>query len=97
VLLLGRLDFVRLIAIPGALPQIFTGIHAALIYAWLATIGAELLLNVAPGIAGRMNEGQRLFQMDLLLLCVLILGAVGVVFNLGTGTLERRLARWRIA
>ena len=96
-LLFKRLDFVRLIAVPGALPQIFTGIHAALIYAWLATIGAELLLNVAPGIAGRMNEGQRLFQMDLLLLCVLVLGAIGVVFNLGTGTLERRLARWRIA
>jgi sulfonate transport system permease protein len=96
-LLFKRLDFVWLIAVPGALPQIFTGIHAALIYAWLATIGAELLLNVAPGIAGRMNEGQRLFQMDLLLLCVLVLGAIGVMFNLGTGTLERRLARWRIA
>jgi sulfonate transport system permease protein len=97
VLLLGRLGFVRLIALPGALPRIFTGLHAALIYAWVATIGAELLLNVAPGIAGRMNEGERLFQMDLLLLCVLVLGAVGVVFNLGAGALERRLARWRIA
>ena len=95
-LLLGRIGFVRLIALPGALPQIFTGLHAALIYAWLATIGAELLLNVAPGIAGRMNEGQRLFQMDLLLLCVFVLGGVGVLFNLGAVSLERRLARWRI-
>lgn len=24
----------------------------------LATVGAELLLNIAPGIGGRMNEGQ---------------------------------------
>lgn len=95
-LLFRHVDFVRLIALPGALPQIFTGLHAALIYAWLATIGAELLLNVAPGIAGRMNEGQRLFQMDLLLLCVFVLGAVGVLFNLGTNTLEGRLARWRL-
>ena len=71
VLCLRWLDFARLIAIPGALPQIFTGLHAALIYAWTATIGAELLLNVAPGLGGRMNEGQHLFQMDVLLLCVL--------------------------
>jgi sulfonate transport system permease protein len=88
-------DFVALIAIPGALPQIFSGLHAALIYAWVATIGAELLLNIAPGLGGRMNEGQHLFQMDLLLLCILLLGAVGVLFNLLASALERHLLRWR--
>ncbi|MER9020506.1 MULTISPECIES: ABC transporter permease subunit [unclassified Mesorhizobium] len=34
VLTFGWFDFARIIAIPGALPQIFTGLHAALIYAW---------------------------------------------------------------
>ncbi|ESZ09391.1 ABC transporter permease [Mesorhizobium sp. L48C026A00] len=81
VLTFGCFDFARIIAIPGALPQIFMGLHAALIYAWTATVGAELLLNIAPGIGGRMNEGQQLFHMDLLLLCTLLLGGVGVVFN----------------
>ena len=95
VLTFGWLDFARLIAIPGALPQIFTGLHAALIYAWTATVGAELLLNIAPGLGGRMNEGQHLFHMDLLLLCILLLGSVGVAFNILAGALERRLLRWR--
>jgi sulfonate transport system permease protein len=89
-------DFARLIAVPGALPQIFAGLHAGLIYAWTATIGAELLLNIAPGIGGRMNEGQQLFHMDLLVLCILLLGCVGVVFNLLAASLERHFLRWRI-
>ena len=96
VLTFGWRDFVWVIAIPGALPQIFTGLHAGLIYAWTATVGAELLLNIAPGLGGRMNEGQHLFQMDLLLMCIFLLGGVGVVFNIVAGTLERRLMRWRM-
>ena len=97
VLLFGRLGFVRLIALPCALPQIFTGLHTALIYAWTATIAAELLFNIAPGLGGQMNEGQQLFQMDRLLLCILMLGGVGVIFNLLAKALERRLLRWRTA
>ncbi|TJW77825.1 MAG: ABC transporter permease [Mesorhizobium sp.] len=96
VLTFGWFDFAWIIAIPGALPQIFTGLHSALIYAWTATVGAELLLNIAPGLGGRMNEGQHLFHMDLLLLCILLLGGVGVVFNVVAGALEHRLLRWRI-
>jgi sulfonate transport system permease protein len=96
VLIFGWRDFVWVIAIPGALPQIFTGLHAGLIYAWTATVGAELLLNIAPGLGGRMNEGQHLFQMDLLLMCIFLLGGVGVVFNIVAGTLERLLMRWRM-
>ncbi len=96
VLTYSWFDYVSLIGIPGALPGIFTGLHAALIYAWTATIGAELLLNIAPGLGGRMNEGQQLFHMDLLLLCIILLGSVGVIFNLLAATLERRLLRWRI-
>jgi len=94
VLLFGRLGFVWLIALPCALPQIFVGLHSALICAWASTVGAELLFNVAPGIGGQMNEGQQLFQMDKLLLCIVVLGGVGIVFNLLARTAERRLLRW---
>jgi sulfonate transport system permease protein len=88
-------DYVAVIALPGALPSVFTGLHTALIYAWTATVGAELLLNVSPGLGGRMNEGQHLFHMDLLLLCLILLGLVGVLFNLLAARVEHRLVRWR--
>jgi sulfonate transport system permease protein len=97
VLTFSRIDTVRLVALPAALPSIFTGLQSALIYAWVATIGAELFLNVAPGIGGRMNEGQQLFKMDLLLLCVVLMGGIGLLLNQAATLLQARLLRWRTA
>jgi sulfonate transport system permease protein len=97
VLTFGRLDFIRFIAMPGAMPAIITGLRTALIYAWLATVGAELFLNIAPGLGGRMNEGRETFQMDLLLGSIIVLGAIGVLFAQAAGTIEAALLRRRTA
>ncbi|GAJ96801.1 ABC transporter permease [Rhizobium rhizogenes] len=95
VLIFSRIDFAHLIALPGALPAIFTGLHAGLIYAWLATLGSELFLNVTPGIGGRLNEGSQLFEMDLLFLGIIILAAIGLFYNSSALWLETWLLRRR--
>ena len=97
VLTFSRWDALRLVALPGALPAILSGLQASLIYAWVATIGSELLLDIAPGLGGRLNKGQQLFRMDLLLLCLLLAGVVGLSFNLVALWLQARLLRWRTA
>jgi sulfonate transport system permease protein len=86
----NRFEFFRFIAIPGAVPYILTGLRSALIYAWLATVGSELFMNIAPGIGSRMNEGRDRFEMDLLLVCLLLLGAFGFFLNASASLLERR-------
>jgi sulfonate transport system permease protein len=90
-----RLDFIRFIALPGALPAIFTGLHAGLIYAWQATIAAELFMTIAPGLGGRLMEGRQLFQMDLVLVAILLMGIIGIVFNKLAVLVERRLNHGR--
>jgi sulfonate transport system permease protein len=95
VLTFGRLDFIRFVALPGALPFILVGLRSALIYAWLATIGAELFLNIAPGLGGRLNEGRETFQMDLVLACIVVLGALGIAFSRCAAIGEARLLRRR--
>jgi sulfonate transport system permease protein len=97
VLTFGQLDFIRFVAVPGALPAIVTGLRTALIYAWLATVGSELFLNIGPGLGGRMNEGRETFQMDLLLACIVLLGAVGMAFARAASMAEAALLRRRIA
>ncbi|HVJ43419.1 MAG TPA: ABC transporter permease subunit [Dongiaceae bacterium] len=97
VLTFGRLDFLRFVAIPAMLPAIFTGLKAALIYAWQATIGAELFMTIAPGIGGVMMQGRQLFQMDLVLLTILLLGLVGAGFNTLAGLSETLLLRRRLS
>jgi sulfonate transport system permease protein len=95
VLTFSRADFIRFVALPGALPTIFTGLHAGLIYAWQATVGAELFMTIAPGIGGRMMEGRQLFQMDLVLVTVLLLGLFGIAFNKLASLAEARILRRR--
>lgn len=90
-----RLDFIRFIALPGALPAIFTGLHAGLIYAWQATIAAELFMTIAPGLGGRLMEGRQLFQMDLVLVSILLMGVIGIVFNKLAALTEHRLNHGR--
>ncbi|MDY0872061.1 ABC transporter permease [Dongia rigui] len=90
-----RLDFIRFIALPGALPAIFTGLHAGLIYAWQATIAAELFMTIAPGLGGRLMEGRQLFQMDLVLVAILLMGVIGIIFNKLAALAERRLVHGR--
>lgn len=95
VLTFSRWQFIRFVALPAAFPSIVTGMHLGLIYAWLATIGAEFFLSIAPGIGGRMNEGRELFAMDLVLVCVLLLGTIGILLNRLAGFAEAKLLAHR--
>jgi sulfonate transport system permease protein len=89
----SRLQYLRHVALPAALPQIFTGLHAALIYAWLATVGSELFMNITPGLGGRLNEGSQLFEMDLLFLAIALFGAIGLVYNRLAEAIEAQLLK----
>ena len=91
----SRLQVVTRIVLPAAMPSIFTGIYLALIYSWLACLGAEYLLSAAPGIGTLLIDGQEHFWMDQVLLGVIIVGAVGLVLNLSASFIESRLLRWR--
>lgn len=83
------------LALPAAAPSIFTGLHLALIYAWLATVGAEYFMTVGPGIGGMMTEGREHFHMDVVLLGIFLLGAVGYGLNCCATAAEHWLLRWR--
>ncbi len=97
VLMFRPLDYVRFVALPGALPAILTGLRSSLIAAWLATVGAELFLDVAPGLGGRMNEGRETFQMDLVLASVALLGLLGLTFSRLAMAAEKALLKRRTA
>ena len=82
------------VVLPSALPAIFTGVYLALIYSWVATIGAEYLLVAGRGIGNTLVEGSEHFRMDLVLFGMVVIGTVGWAMNASARLLERRLARW---
>lgn len=85
----------RRVILPAASPSIFTGIHLALIYTWLATLGAEYLMASGKGIGNTLVDGREHFLMDLVLFGVLIIGLVGFTLNWLVSRLEKRLLAWR--
>ena len=93
----SRWQLVTRLYLPSALPSIATGIHLALIYAWVASIGSEYFMTVGPGIGGLIIAGRERFQMDLVILGILILGLVGFMINRGASVIESRLLRYRLA
>ncbi|MCJ9708708.1 ABC transporter permease [Bordetella hinzii] len=80
------------VVLPAATPAIFTGVYLALIYSWLATIGAEYLLVAGVGIGNLLIEGSEHFQMDLVIFGMFVVGLVGWQMNALARLIERRLA-----
>jgi sulfonate transport system permease protein len=91
-----RWQVFRRVILPGAGPSIVAGAQLALIYAWLATIGAEYLLAPAPGIGNLMIDGREQFKMDKVLVGVIIVGVIGFGISSVTKLLEGRVLRWRV-
>jgi sulfonate transport system permease protein len=95
VLTFDRATFIRRVVLPGTLPSILTGLHLSLIYAWLATVGAEYFMTAGPGIGSLMMDERERYHMDLVLMCMAVLGIVGLLLNQIAARLEARLLRWR--
>lgn len=82
--------------LPSAAPNILTGLHLGLIYAWMATIGAEfLLVTVDPGLGSTVIKGRAAFNVELIIFGMLIVGLVGATFNFIASRIEARLLAWR--
>jgi sulfonate transport system permease protein len=95
VLKLNRRQWLLRLVLPAAAPSILAGFHLALIYAWLATLGAEYLLVSGKGIGNTMIDGRELFLMDLVIFGVIVVGLVGFSLNWIAARIEQRLLAWR--
>ena len=94
----SRLQLIRYVLLPAALPSIFTGLYLALIYSWLATLGAEYLLVAGSGIGNLLIDGSEQFRMDLVLVGIVVVGATGWALNALARRVERAvLSRLHIA
>ncbi|AUX40278.1 taurine ABC transporter permease [Sorangium cellulosum] len=96
VLRFTRWQVLRKVILPSATPSLFAGVHQALIYAWLGTLGAEYLLEPAPGVGSLMVEGREQFAMDVVLVGLIVSGLVGFGLNVLATAAENRLLRWRV-
>ncbi|GKY89903.1 ABC transporter permease [Sinisalibacter aestuarii] len=83
------------VMLPGAVPAMFSGMRLGVVYSLLAVVVGEM-------IASQMGLGQRIafyaasFQGDGLLGTILILAAIGLIFNVVVVNVEAKLMHWRL-
>ncbi|MFJ4063991.1 ABC transporter permease [Pseudomonas sp. NPDC089996] len=87
-----HLLFLRLL-LPAALPAFLTGVRLALATGWTSLLAVELLAS-SEGIGYLMVWGRQLFMLDLVLLCILVIGLVGALLERGFSALEKRMLYW---
>jgi sulfonate transport system permease protein len=87
-------QLLRKVVLPGAVPSIFTGIRHGLTQAWLSLVTVELLAS-SEGLGFLIVWGRQLFQLDLVLAAILVVGVVGLVLDKTLARIEAWLLRWR--
>ncbi len=87
-------QLLRKIIIPASVPSIYTGISLALSYAWKALVAVELMAS-SEGIGFLMVMGRQLFQLDVVLATIVVIGVVGLVLDQLLRWSERYFMRWR--
>ena len=94
VLQLSRWTLIKKIILPGALPSIFSGVRQGLAHVWVSLVAVEILAS-ADGIGYLMTWGRQIFQLDVVLVCVAVIGVIGFILDFGLKKLETGMLRWR--
>lgn len=90
----NRLDVVRYVLLPSALPFILTGMRLGVTRALIGVVVAELF-GARAGIGYMILQAQQRFATADMYVGVLILAAAGILSTSLLGWVERRLATWR--
>ncbi|MFE7590014.1 ABC transporter permease [Kitasatospora sp. NPDC057512] len=93
---LGRWAIVRTVVLPGALPSLLSGLRLSMTLSVIALIAAEEI-NSTEGIGYLMAQAQNYSRTDVLAVCILIYGLLGLAADGIVRVLERVLMPWRQA
>jgi len=84
---------IRRLILPAALPAFMAGLRLALAAGWTSLLAVELLAS-SEGIGYLMVYARQLFMLDIVFVCILVIGVLGVLMDRGIGLLDRRLVHW---
>ncbi|MFC8282399.1 ABC transporter permease [Streptomyces cyaneofuscatus] len=91
---MSRLSIVREVVLPGALPSLLAGLRLSMTLSVIALIAAEEI-NATAGIGYLMSQAQSYARTDILAVCILVYGLLGLTADVLVRLLERFLMPWR--
>ncbi len=94
VLTLTPLQLVRQVILPGAMPSIVVSLRYAAGLAWALVVVAEGLSGL-EGLGFLIFRAQGLLLTDQLIVCMIIIGAIGFLIDRGMYLVQKRVLRWK--
>jgi sulfonate transport system permease protein len=91
---LGRIDLVRRILAPAALPNYITGLRAGLALGWMFVIAAELM-GASKGLGFLMVDGQMTGRPATIVAALLLFAVAGKISDALLVALGRRVLVWQ--
>lgn len=91
---MGRFALIREVILPGALPSLLVGLRLSMTLSVVALIAAEQV-NATAGIGYLMTQAANFVRTDILALCIIIYGLLGLASDGIVRILERLLMPWR--
>ncbi|MCA2205529.1 ABC transporter permease subunit [Nocardia rosealba] len=91
---LGLGERLRLLVLPGALPQILVGARQSLGIAWLSLIVAEQI-NASAGLGFVVNNAREFLRTDIVVFGLVVYSLLGLLTDSLVRLAERRALRWR--
>lgn len=92
VLGLRRRTTLTKLMIPAALPTLFGGVRLALSNAWIALIVVEMLA-AQEGVGYMMVWGRTLFQVDIVIAGMIVIGLIGLAMDSALARVEHSMRR----
>lgn len=80
------------VAIPTAMPMIFTGLRLALGSSWVALVAAELLA-ATQGVGYMIQVGRMLGRPDIIIVGMITIGLVGYLMSYSLELLQKKFVR----
>lgn len=79
--------------LPHALPHILVGLKLGLGVSWMAVVAAELIASTT-GIGYKLNYSRSMMEANKVLVCMIVIGLVGVTMDKLIGCLFAQFAPW---
>lgn len=90
----SRLQVLRHVILPNALPEIFTGARVAMGVCWGTVVAAELVA-AERGMGFTIMVASRFMQTDVVIMGIILIGVIGYAIDVAMRMAERWLVPWK--
>ena len=80
--------------LPHTLPHILVGLKLGLGSSWMAVVAAELIAS-SSGIGYRLSDARSLMRSDIVIVCMIVIGIIGILMDKGISLVFKGLTPWQ--